>query len=184
MGFKKEITPFIELFAAIVLSFVIVLGMIHNLIKPFYDYRKRRWDKRIVLIFSYWINIVVQAIKSVLYLLKKVVVFIVYFVTLRFWKAIKFIVHEVARTIDLIGNVAAGELIEDIITPMEDTYFGIGDITISSAIGHVEYTAKRTPSAMNPRGWWLTKTLNFCFGEKAHSVDSYQKEIVATGYVK
>ncbi len=178
MNINKEITPFVELFAALLLSFIIVLGTIHNLIKPFYDYRKRSLLKRLKSVIIWYFDFIIQIILVVSYLIINIGEFLRYVATLRIWKAIKFIVHEIAYSIDMLGNVTAGELIEDLITPVEKTYYGLGELTISAATGYIEHLALNgNPKAMNKLGWWFSRTLNKAFNEPAHCLRSYRESI-------
>lgn len=150
---KKEIKVFVELISAVVLgSIVFPLGLAHNIIKPFYDYRKRKvWD-RITSSLCYYFNLIYQA-----------------------WSVVRRTIHEIAKSLDIFGNAVAGELIEDLITHEEDTYFGNGGITLSAAIGHLEAEGK-----LNKLGLWLSKMLNLAFGEEKHAVWSYEREILNT----
>jgi hypothetical protein len=178
MNIKKEITPFIELLAALILSFLIVLGTLHNIIKPLYDYRKRSLLKRIGSVLLWYVDFVAQIFLVVSYLLIQLGDFIKYIATFRFWKAVKHIVHEIAYSIDMLGNVTAGELIEDFVTPLEKTYFGLGDITISAAIGYCEWMARNgKPHSLNKFGWWLSRTLNKAFNEREHCLKYYRESI-------
>lgn len=178
MKIKDEIKPFTELFAAIVLSFLIVLGFLHNFIKPIYDYRNRPLNERIGLSLNWYFRVISEIFNSLRYFTVKLGVFFFMLLSFRIWKSIKFIVHETARTLDLIGNVAAGEMIEDVITPFEKTYFGIGDITISAAIGYIVSKKKQgVDAAINKYGLFLDKVLKKSFNEEEHSYWSFQREI-------
>jgi len=177
VNWKKETKPFMELLAAILLSFILALGFIHNFCKPLWDYRKHSLLGRLEATLQWYEDVVIQTVYVVFYLFKHIVVSAWYFITFRFWKSIKYLFHEVARSIDLLGNVLAGEMIEDLITPMEKTYFGLGKITISAATGYVEKKAESDPSAMNKLGWWLTGALNKAFNEEKHSIWSWEREI-------
>jgi hypothetical protein len=151
MKLKKEIKPIIEIVSAVVLGCIIIpLGIIHNIIKPFYDYRKRPLGDRLKLVFFYYVNILFHL-----------------------WSVAKRLLHLIAREIDILGNVTSGELIEDTVTHEEDTYFGNGKITISASIGHVEVDGK-----LNKFGKWISKVLNVAFNEKKHAEWSYEREIL------
>lgn len=77
------------------------------------------------------------------------------------WSFIKTLFYFIAYLIDVLANVFVGEMIEDVITPVEDTMLGRGDnVTISVALGDIERKAKRTPSKMNGVGHWLLRQLN------------------------
>lgn len=177
IDWKIETKPFVELIAACLLSFILVLGFVYNIFKPFWDYRKLSIKGRFEAYLKWYEDMVIQTIHVVFYLFKHVLVFTWYFLTLRFWKSIKHIVHEIARAADLLGNVFAGEMIEDLVTPIEKTYFGLGEITISAATGYLEQLSQSNPKALNKFGWWITKTLNKAFNEEKHSVWSWEREI-------
>jgi hypothetical protein len=74
--------------------------------------------------------------------------------------AIKLLFRFIAEFIDLLGNAVSGELIEDAVTPMEDTMFGEGDVYISAALGDIEEKAKKDPSKITPTGRWINRQLN------------------------
>lgn len=76
-----------------------------------------------------------------------------------------------AIAIDLFGNVAGGELVEDCVTAREDTLFGYGKVTMSAGIGELEIEDE-----LNPRGLFLTNLLSKALG-KNHSVEAYEKYI-------
>ncbi|MHA2055815.1 MAG: hypothetical protein ACW99F_19770 [Candidatus Hodarchaeales archaeon] len=172
INWKKELKPFMEILACVVLSFVLVLGFIHNLIKPFYDTKHRPFVKRMSSVIDWYLDMVLQTVKVCLYIIKKTLSSIYYVFTLKPWRAIKFFIHELAKSIDLLGNVLAGEMIEDLVTSAEKTFFGLGDITISSAIGYEEYTGR-----LNKLGFWFTNLLDVVFNEEKHSICNYEKEI-------
>jgi len=177
MNWKKELKPISELIAALLLSFILVLGFIYNVSKPLWDYRKLSLVGRFEATLQWYEDMIIQTVYVLFYVLRHVLVSVFYFVTFRFWKAIKHLFHEVARGIDLLGNVLAGEMIEDFITPVEKTYFGLGKITISAATGYVEHLASSDPKAMNKFGWFITRSLNKSFNEEKHSIWSWEREI-------
>jgi len=177
IDWKAETKPFMELLAAILLSFILVLGTIHNVIKPFWDYRRVSFVKRLELTWNWYKDIVMQSVHVLFYVMWHILYGVAMCFKLKPWGGVKHAVHEVARGIDLLGNVLAGEMIEDFITPMEKTYFGLGEITISAAIGYVEHCAESNPAAMNKLGWIITKALNKSFNEEKHSVWSWEREI-------
>jgi len=177
MNWKKELKPFMELMAAVLLTFVLVVGLIHNIVKPFWDYRKRGLKDRFKSILNWYRDIVMQTVYVIFYLIEKVLKTAFYIFTLRIWKGIKFLTHETARALDLLGNVWAGELIEDITTPYEKTYFGLGEITISAAMGYLEYKSFTDSKAMTKVGIWFSDMLNVAFNEDQHSLWSWEREI-------
>jgi hypothetical protein len=175
---KKELQPFVELIFAVSISFIIGLGLIYGTFKPLYDLRRKPLGENLGHAFKWYFRILSQLLVSVGYLLERFGDFFIMIFRFRFWGAIKFIVHEIARTLDLIGNVAAGEMIEDIITYKEKTFFGIGDITISAAIGYLVDCYKNGDlKALNKTGLWLSRSLNKSFNEEEHSWWSFQREI-------
>ena len=74
----------------------------------------------------------------------------------QFWTVIKYIFLAVGTVIDLFGNVFLGEMIEDIVTAEENTLFGMGDVTISAALGDLKRRKK-----LNTRGTMLCNILSF-----------------------
>lgn len=78
------------------------------------------------------------------------------------------IIRQVAIGIDQVGNVIAGELIEDCITKEENTTFSKSGITISASTGKLE-----TEGKLNKVGIWFTETLSKVF-EENHSVIAYK----------
>jgi len=79
---------------------------------------------------------------------------------------VKYGFMQIAYIVDLLGNVLVGELIEDIVTAEEDTWFGKGGITISAALGKLEFEGK-----LNGRGKFFSKVLGSF--EADHSVRAY-----------
>ena len=150
MILKNEIRPILELFAALILSFIVIpLGILHNTAKSIYHSYKLNPFDSILYFLIYWMKFIYQI-----------------------WNAVKYLSHHLAITIDLFGNATSGEAIEDLITSKEETYFGRGDITISAATGEIEIKGK-----LNKTGQWFTRALNKIFNEKSHSIDAYKREI-------
>lgn len=109
----KELKPFLELIAAIVLfALISPIGILYNAGKSIY---KSSFKSFLI----YWANIVYQI-----------------------WVVIKFFILQIAVAIDLLGNVTSGEMIEDCVTTEENTLYGKGGITISAATGELEYSNK------------------------------------------
>lgn len=153
----KELRPIFELIAAILLGAVVFpLGLLHNLIKPFYDYRERVFAIRLYLCIRYYFKMVYHI-----------------------WRVVRSLIHELAKGLDILGNVVGGEAIEDLITYKEKTYFGNGNYTISAATGHVVYCyQKGDKKALNKTGIWFDKALNKAFNEEQHAVWSYEREML------
>lgn len=109
------------------------IGIIYTFSKPFYDYRGRAIKKRISRILKWILNVFYQL-----------------------WVIIKYFLFTIGYIIDLAGNVLLGELIEDLVTSEEYTYFGEGDITISAALGDLKRRGK-----LNKFGLWFANVLSF-----------------------
>jgi len=173
----REIKPTIELFAAIIISAIVIpFGIIWGFIKPFIIIIKNRKDTvdAITSFYQYWINTVLQTLYVIAYLFEKLTeVFRLILIEFKVWKGIKLLQHSIALAIDLYGNVAAGELIEDIVTSEDLTFYGYGKFTISAATGYLEVNG-----FLNKRGIWFTNVLSFWF-EENHSINAYNKEMYA-----
>ena len=136
---KKELGSLAALIIGIVL-FVIVapFGLVYSVIgKPAYHAIRGEFKNAGIGLLKYFGNFIYQI-----------------------WNVIKKLFWFCAVLIDLMANVFDGELIEDVITPMEDTMLGNGDPTISAAIGDIEIAAKKDPSKMNKNGWRIIRILN------------------------
>lgn len=81
---------------------------------------------------------------------------------------ISYLCMRVAVAIDILGNVIAGEFLEDFITSKEDTLFSKPDITISSSTGALEVEGE-----LNKTGTWFSKILSKVLGEDNHAILSY-----------
>jgi hypothetical protein len=81
---------------------------------------------------------------------------------------ISYLCMRVAVAIDILGNVIAGEFLEDFITSKEDTLFSKPDITISSSTGALEVEGE-----LNETGTWFSKILSKVLGEDNHAILSY-----------
>ena len=79
-----------------------------------------------------------------------------------------YLMHHTAVALDMLWNVN-GELIEDLTTTSENTWFGNKSTTVSTATGKEEVLNRQ-----KPRGKWFNKTLNLAFGQKSHAADSYE----------
>lgn len=177
VNWKKELKPFMEITAACLLSFILALGVVYNIFKPFWDYRKVTFTQRMELTWNTYKNITMQCVHVLFYVIWHVLKGLLMCFKLRFWGAIKYITHEVARALDLLGNVLAGELIEDFVTTLDKTFFGFGEITISAAMGHVKRQAQDDPSVITKFGVFVNNTLNKAFNEEEHSLWSWEREI-------
>lgn len=130
----RETSPFLLLSAAVVLGVIALpLGLLHRVIKLFYDSKGTPRKERVKKIGKWILQILYQI-----------------------WVVVKYVIYQIAYIVDLFGNVLAGEAIEDIITAKEDTLLGKGDVSISAAIGDL----KRDPKALNGRGILLDNILS------------------------
>jgi len=140
----KEMRPILLLvFAVIVFTLISGIGIIATVILGlFFWWRNKNFVKMLLLI------------PRIIY---------------QIWIAIKYLICQIALTIDLIGNALAGELIEYIITSERNTLFGKGNVTISASVGDLELRKN-----LNKRGLKFTKLLSYIF-EENHSVNAYLK---------
>ena len=128
-----------QFFAAIILSVILLpLGFIYSLFLPF----KRKYGPKYFV--SYLYRFLVQI-----------------------WRVVMYMLNRIAYSIDLLGNVIVGELLEDLITDEEYTWFGNYRHSISQSIGKLEFEKK-----LNKRGQWLQKTIDKIFG-KYHCLNAY-----------
>lgn len=174
---RKNIRPFVELFAALFLSFILIFGAIYTFSKLFWDYRKDTVKTRAQKSLSWWLSSIVQVVIVATFLIYHVIYSMGYLFTLRIWGFLKYLAHHIAKAIDKLGNVLAGEMIEDIITPIEKTYFGLGEFTISASTGYLVALHKKNINALNPRGIWFSNALNKVFDEEQHCLSAYWNEI-------
>jgi len=112
---------------------LIPIGILYTLSKPFYDYRKRPFKIRLQRVGAWFLQVLYQL-----------------------WTIVKYIFLAIGHVVDLFGNVLLGEMIEDIVTSEEDTMFGLGDVTISAALGELKRDGK-----LNGRGIMLCNVLSF-----------------------
>lgn len=111
---------------------LLTIGAAYTLSKPFYDYRGRPWKERLYRVGKWILNVLYQT-----------------------WVIIRYVFLLVGYVIDLYGNVLLGELIEDLVTAEEDTLFGMGDVTISAALGDLKRRGR-----LNRAGLWLSDVLS------------------------
>lgn len=81
---------------------------------------------------------------------------------------ISYLCMRVAVAIDRLGNVVAGEFLEDFITSKENTLFSDPNTTISSSTGALEVEGE-----LNKTGTWFSKILSKILGEDNHAILSY-----------
>lgn len=148
--FMKEIKPFITLILAFAL-FVLIsgFGILWNIGKPIFHIHKGGFRKIAKNWVFYWFKILYQV-----------------------WVVIKYLINRISFVIDILGNVLAGELLEDTVTVNEKTWFGDGKISVSAAIGNEEHR-----KSLVPFGEKVTKILGKVF-EKNHSMNAYDKKVL------
>lgn len=147
--FKREFSPLLLLIASIILSILLTaFGLIHLVIKSFYHTFQKKFWLGAFYFFIYWVLVLYQI-----------------------WNVIKFLCLQIAIGIDLLGNVTTGEAIEDLVTTHENTMYGKGDVTISTATGELEYHGK-----LNKLGLKFTKVLSKVLDDN-HSVNSYKRHL-------
>ncbi len=136
---NKKWIAVIELIAAILLAIILFpLGLLYSLYLPF------RKGLNFVRFIRYWKNLFIQIYTLIMYMF-----------------------HSIAFTIDVLGNVIVGELIEDLITKQENTWFGCRLHSISQSIGQVQ-----SNNMLNKFGKFLQKSIDFVFG-KNHCINAY-----------
>lgn len=84
--------------------------------------------------------------------------------------AIGSIFMALAKGWDIVANVLAGEMLEDLTTHKEATTFG-APITVSASIGEIE---SRPGKPLIKNGKRITKMLNVVFNQKQHATDSWE----------
>lgn len=133
------------LFACLVSVIIIPIGIVWNI------------GKSILSLINYWVNVFYQSFIAVSYLFKNIS---------------KNVFYNLAYVQDLLWNALAGEFLEDIFTPIEEnTAFGKGKLTISSAIGRQLERGK-----LSNIGWWFSGVLNSFFNEDNHCLESWNKQ--------
>lgn len=142
--------PVIQLIAACIVTVVLLpLGLLYSLIKPIVDSKSKPPLFILKKFGLYWLNILIQ-----------------------FWRSFKYIAYHTALFLDYTWNVFAGELLEDIITWKENTWFGNGKTTVSASIGQLE-----NKDSLNKIGKRFSSFLNFVFNEENHALKSYNNQI-------
>nr|DAS09661.1 MAG TPA: hypothetical protein [Bacteriophage sp.] len=85
---------------------------------------------------------------------------------------ISYLCMRVAVAIDRLGNVVAGEFLEDFITSKENTLFSDPNTTISSSTGALEVEGE-----LNETGIWFSNLLSRAIGEDNHAILSYAHQL-------
>lgn len=144
---KKELSPIVLLIVSIILFLLLTaIGLIHLVLKGVYHcFQLQFWNGPLYIII-YFLKVLYQI-----------------------WNVIKFFCLQIAIGIDLFGNVTCGEAIEDLVTVEENTMYGAGDITISTATGHLEYFGK-----LNKLGIGFSKVLSKVL-DPNHCIESYKR---------
>lgn len=143
----KEFSPLLMLIGMVVIFLTVTaFGLIHLLLKSVKDTFQMRFWKGPLYFIKYWLNVLYQI-----------------------WNSIKFITLQVAIGLDMMENVLGGEALEDIITAEENTLFGKGNITVSTATGQLEFLGK-----LNKKGVKWSKLLSRVL-DKNHAVVSYMR---------
>lgn len=143
----REFSPFFLFIVSILLSLVFIgIGLVHLVLKSIWlTIQPKFWIGPIHFIL-YWITVLYQV-----------------------WNVLKFYCLQSAIAVDLLGNVTTGEAIEDCVTTEENTMYGRGDITISTATGELEYKNK-----LNKTGIIFSKILSKLM-DKDHCLQSYKR---------
>lgn len=151
---KDELSPIYLLLAAIFLaSFLIGIGIIYLIAKSVYKtVQLKFWEGPAYLLGSILKNLY------------------------QVWNVIKYYCIHIAISIDLMGNVTCGEMIQDIVTGSEDTLFGNGDVTISAATGQLESVGGLNKTGLK-FSTILSKLLN-----KNHCINAYNEYIYDKNY--
>lgn len=145
----REFSPLILFILSwIIFPFIIIKGIPYTIGKGIIETFQLKFWKGPLYIVKYILNVLYQI-----------------------WNGIKFILMKLAIFPDLIANATSGELIEDIITTEEHTYFGDGNVTISTAIGHLEHFDN-----LNEIGKKLSIVLSKVL-DKDHCVASYKRHL-------
>lgn len=144
---KKELSPIVLLIVSIILFLLLTaIGLIHLVLKGVYHcFQLQFWNGPLYIII-YFLKVLYQI-----------------------WNVIKFFCLQIAIGIDLLGNVTCGEAIEDLVTEEEYTLYGDGNITISTATGHLEYF-----KLLNKTGIKFSKVLSKVL-DKNHCIESYRR---------
>jgi hypothetical protein len=150
MGIRKEIRPLLELVGALTITpILVVTGIVYNIIKPFVEAKNKPFLFVVKTFFLYWLNLLVQV-----------------------WRSLQYWMHHTAIYLDYIWNVIAGEMLEDIFTHKENTWFGHGKTTVSASIGQLE-----SKGLLNKKGRFFSRFLDKVFREKNHSLNAYNTEL-------
>lgn len=146
-----EFKPLVTLVVACILFGILLpFGILWHFFKPFYDgFKKKKPIGQILLTFClYWLRLLYQ-----------------------FWVVIKYLMNRLSTSIDIFGNVADGEFLEDFVTSAENTLFGDGTTTISASMGDLVKRLKLTTRF----GRGLNNALSVVF-ESNHTINAIDKK--------
>jgi hypothetical protein len=146
-----EIKPLVTLIVACLLFGLLTpFGILWHFFKPFYDgiKKKKSFGKIMLTFLMYWLRLFYQ-----------------------FWTVIKYLMNRISVAIDIFGNVADGEFLEDTVTSAENTLFGDGTTTISASMGDLAKRLKLTTRF----GRGLNNLLSKVF-EPNHSINAIEKK--------
>jgi len=146
-----EIKPLVTLIVACVMFGILLpFGIAWHFGKPFYDgiKKKKKFGDILLTFLLYWLRLLYQ-----------------------FWVVIKYLLNRLSFAIDIFGNVADGELLEDTVTSSENTLFGDGTTTISASMGDLAKRLKLTTRF----GRGLNNVLSTVF-EPNHSLNAIEKK--------
>lgn len=157
----KYIKTFLFFIAAsILLVIAIPVGIVYNVITSLKALIQPKFYLGLVTFLSYW----------------KVLVTQIGYVAYDFW-------YMLAITIDYLGNAFIGKFIIYVISDKQwykenkaILIAGLGRVTISSALGQVEFYGK-----LNSKGLKLSSILNKVFQEPTHCLTSYEKHLQKNG---
>lgn len=88
------------------------------------------------------------------------------------WTVVYVLKFTVALCIDFFGNAFCGHLIKRFVLKTQNVFnlFGIGNITLSAAIGQAIYNEN-----ISKFGLWLSSSLDVLFNEENHALVAYIK---------
>ena len=137
---KKKYKAIFEVIIALIIGAILFpIGLIFAIIQPIFFYNGKR-----NLILYFW-NFIYQIYTVIMYWL-----------------------HHLALTIDILGNVIAGDFIELFVTKERDTLFANKKHTISQAMGYLEAN-----NLLTPFGNRIKLFIDKIFG-KDHCIDAYK----------
>lgn len=147
---KKELSPIVLLILSLIVFIpIIAIGLVFNIGKAAYHTLQVKFWKGPIFFITYLLKMLYQI-----------------------WCGINRYILQTAIFPDLIANAAGGELVEDTVTTEEDTLFGKGDVTLSTALGELEVNNKPLLHFQKQISKLLSKVL-----DKDHCVASYKRHL-------